>query len=64
VTTLGDALYQPVVSNTSPLRHAVWIGEVEVLPALFGRIVIAARVAGELASRGAPEAVRSRIALW
>jgi predicted nucleic acid-binding protein len=51
-----------VVSNTSPLCHAVWIGEADILPALFGRVIIPGRVAEELASEGAPQSVRSWIA--
>ena len=51
-----------VVSDTSPLCHAVWIGEAAILPALFGRIVIPIGVAEELADEGAPGVVRSWIA--
>lgn len=50
-----------VVSNTSPLCHAVWIGEEAILPALFGRIIIPGAVAEELAHEGAPPPVRSWI---
>ncbi|MGH7340415.1 MAG: DUF3368 domain-containing protein [Candidatus Rokuibacteriota bacterium] len=50
-----------VVSDTSPLCHAIWIGEAEILPALFGTVVIPTGVAAELASGGAPQPVRSWI---
>lgn len=51
-----------VVSDTSPICHAVWIGEDEVLPRLFGSITIPTGVAEELAHSGAPNPVRSWIA--
>jgi len=51
-----------VVSDTSPLCHAVWIGEDAILPALFRRIIIPTGVAEELAAQGAPEVVRAWIA--
>ena len=50
-----------VVSNTSPICHAVWIGEEAILPVLFGRVFIPEAVASELAHQGAPPAVRSWI---
>lgn len=50
-----------VVSNTSPICHAVWIGEEAILPALFGKVVIPEAVASELAHPEAPPVVRSWI---
>lgn len=51
-----------VVSNTSPLCHAILLGETRLFPALFGEIAIPAGVAEELASEGAPQPVRDWIA--
>jgi predicted nucleic acid-binding protein len=48
-----------VVADTSPIRYLVLIGEVEVLPSLFEKIVIPTAVRDELAHAGAPEAVRN-----
>jgi predicted nucleic acid-binding protein len=47
-----------VVADTSPIHYLVLIGEVEILPALFEKIVIPTAVRAELAHAGAPEAVR------
>lgn len=51
-----------VVSDTSPLCHAVWIGEQQILPRLFGKIAVPLGVAEELAHPGSPAVVRSWIA--
>ena len=48
-----------VVADTSPIRYLVSIGEIEILPALFERIVIPTAVRDELVHDGAPEAVRN-----
>jgi predicted nucleic acid-binding protein len=50
-----------VVSNTSPLNYLVLIGAVDILPALFGRVVVPPAVIGELRHAGAPEVVRNWI---
>ncbi len=47
-----------VVSDTSPLSYLVLIEEVEVLPAIFGRVVIPPAVVEELQAPGAPDAVK------
>ena len=51
-----------VVSDTSPLNYLVLIEEVEVLPAIFGRVVVPPAVVEELQAPGAPDAVRAWIA--
>lgn len=51
-----------VVSNTSPICYLLLIGQVDLLPTLFGRVVIPKAVRDELASEDAPEPVRSWIA--
>jgi predicted nucleic acid-binding protein len=48
-----------VVSDTSPLNYLVWIGAVDLLPDLFGRITIPEAVHSELLDAGAPEPVRA-----
>ena len=51
-----------VVSDTTPLNYLVLIGAQEVLPALFGQVVIPETVLGELQAAATPEAVRDWIA--
>ena len=51
-----------VVSDTSPLHYLVLIDCGEVLPALFGRVIIPEAVARELESGGAPEKIRKWLA--
>jgi predicted nucleic acid-binding protein len=47
-----------VVSNTSPLNYLVLIGSLDLLPALYGRIIIPGEVHRELLDPLAPAAVR------
>ncbi len=49
-----------VISDTGPLRYLILIGRTELLPMLYGRVIIPAAVHGELGHESAPEAVR----LW
>ncbi|MGA2705882.1 MAG: DUF3368 domain-containing protein [Isosphaeraceae bacterium] len=51
-----------VVSDTSPLNYLVLIEEVEVLPAIFGRVVVPPAVIDELQGPRAPDAVKTWIA--
>ena len=48
-----------VVADTSPLSYLVLIGHVDVLPQLYGRVVMPAGVASELRDSRSPEAVRT-----
>jgi len=48
-----------VIADTSPLNYLVLIDEIEVLPKLYGRILIPSAVFTELADPGAPLAVRA-----
>jgi predicted nucleic acid-binding protein len=48
-----------VVADTSPIRYLVVIGEIEILPALFGTVIIPTIVRDELVHPRAPEAVRT-----
>lgn len=43
-----------VISNTSPLNYLALIGLQDILPALFGRVLIPEAVWHELSSSGAP----------
>jgi len=46
-----------VVSDTTPLHYLVLIGEIHLLPALYGRVLIPPAVARELNARGTPDPV-------
>lgn len=48
-----------VVADSSPLSHLIRIDQVNILPRLFGQIVIPAQVLLELSHPRAPEAVRA-----
>jgi predicted nucleic acid-binding protein len=47
-----------VVSDTSPLRYLVLIGEIDVLPQLYGHLLIPPSVAAELSHPNTPALVR------
>lgn len=47
-----------VIADTGPIHYLVLIGHIEILPALFERVIIPAPVQGELAQAAAPDAVR------
>ena len=51
-----------VISNTSPLRYLVEIGFVDILPKLFGEVLIPPTVAAELQLESFPSNVREWIA--
>ena len=51
-----------VVADTSPLHYLVLTGDIELLPKLFGRVLVPQAVRDELANREAPAAVRAWIA--
>ena len=51
-----------VISNTSPLYYLTLIGQVELLPRLFGEIMIPESVRDELNGEGAADNVRRWIA--
>ncbi len=50
-----------IASDTSPINYLVLIGEIELLPKLFGQIVIPQAVLDELRKSGTPEAVKNWI---
>jgi predicted nucleic acid-binding protein len=51
-----------VIADTTPLRYLVVLGQVDLLPTLFGQIIIPPAVIGELQHPKAPAAVRAWIA--
>lgn len=48
-----------VISDTSPINHLVLIGEIDVLPRLYGKVIIPDVVLSELRDTGSPAAVAS-----
>ena len=53
-----------VVSNTSPLNYLVLIDYQEILPALFGHVLIPEAVWHELRSPAAPQPVKAFLETW
>jgi predicted nucleic acid-binding protein len=51
-----------IISDTSPLRYLILIGQSELLPALYGEVLIPEAVANELKRPATPERVRSWVA--
>jgi predicted nucleic acid-binding protein len=51
-----------VVADTAPINYLVLIGEQELLPTLFGRVIIPEAVLQELLAVASPQAVREWIA--
>lgn len=50
-----------VVSNTSPLNYLVLIHQIDLLSALYGRVLIPQSVSEELKAPETPEVVREWI---
>jgi predicted nucleic acid-binding protein len=50
-----------VIADTSPLNYLIRIGNIDILPQLYERIVIPPAVLVELGRPGAPDAVRQWI---
>jgi predicted nucleic acid-binding protein len=48
-----------VIADTSPLNYLVWVDAVEILPQLYGKVIIPPEVRAELLATDAPAAVRS-----
>jgi len=51
-----------VIADTGPLNYLVLIGEVDVLPPLYTRVIVPEAVVKELRAAGAPTSVREWIA--
>jgi predicted nucleic acid-binding protein len=50
-----------VIADTSPVNYLVRIGSVDILPQLYGRVLVPPSVCGELQHPRAPEVVRAWI---
>lgn len=50
-----------VISDTSPLRYLITLGQVELLPQLFEQVIIPEAIAAELRDTGAPAPVQQWI---
>jgi predicted nucleic acid-binding protein len=50
-----------VIADTSPLNYLILIGEIDVIPRLYGRVIIPSAVLSELQSSQAPKAIREWI---
>ncbi len=48
-----------VIADTTPLNYLILVGEVEILPRLYGRVLIPPAVHQELSSPSAPGEVRN-----
>jgi predicted nucleic acid-binding protein len=48
-----------VVADTSPLNYLVWIESAEILPKLYGKVIIPPEVRDELLATDAPSIVRA-----
>jgi predicted nucleic acid-binding protein len=51
-----------VIADTGPVNYLIWIGEIAVLPKLYGRVLVPPSVCDELKRAPAPQAVRAWIA--
>jgi len=51
-----------VIADTGPVNYLILIGHLDLLPALFEKVILPSTVQNELASRKAPAAVRQWIA--
>ena len=51
-----------VVTDTTPINYLVLIGHVDILPSLYGHVVIPQAVVGDLQHPRTPESVRAWIA--
>ena len=54
-------MVRAVIADTGPVHYLVLIGHIEILPALFEKVIIPSVVRSELARIEAPEAVRNWI---
>lgn len=50
-----------VVSDTGPLNYLSLIGHLDVLPQLYGRVVVPRAVADELSRPSSPESIRTQL---
>ena len=52
-----------VVADTSPINYLIWINEIDLLPTLYGMVIVPPSVREELNGGRAPEIVRAWIAM-
>ncbi|HEY3836249.1 MAG TPA: DUF3368 domain-containing protein [Bryobacteraceae bacterium] len=52
-----------VIADTGPINYLILIGEIQLLPVLYGHVVIPASVAAELGRQSAPKLVSDWIAI-
>ena len=50
-----------VVADTSPINYLILIGEIDILPKMYGSVVVPQTVREELVRLSAPQLVRSWI---
>jgi predicted nucleic acid-binding protein len=50
-----------VISDTSPIHYLCLIGRIDILPAIFGSVVVPNAVAAELSRKATPQAARDFI---
>ncbi|NOT49461.1 MAG: DUF3368 domain-containing protein [Acidobacteria bacterium] len=50
-----------VIADTSPLNYLILIGEIEILPKLFGKVLVPKAVWKELSALNSPDAVKDWI---
>ena len=50
-----------VISDTSPIRYLCQIGRIEILPEIFGSVIVPNAVAAELSREATPQAARDLI---
>lgn len=58
---------RPVIADPGPVNYLVLIGRIEILPAMFEKVILPPAVRAELADHDAPPVVRNWIAsppLW
>ncbi len=48
-----------IIADTSPVNYLLLIGEIEILPQLYGRVIIPSAVLEELSAKNAPELVKN-----
>jgi predicted nucleic acid-binding protein len=53
-----------VVADASPICYLILIGEVELVPKLFGRVFVPQAVVAELLAAGAPAGVYLMARMW
>ena len=53
-----------VIADTTPLNHLCLTDQVDLLQALYGRVIVPQAVLSELQARAAPSKVKAWIGTW